>query len=61
VLLTTGSLGDTRPEAADAADSPAADRATTVTVYVSPAAPPRTQVVAPVVEQVAGPGLAIAR
>jgi hypothetical protein len=61
VALTGGAVGTTVADGSDEADDPTAERATTETVYETPASPPSTQLVAPVVEQVAGPGEATAR
>src|SRR4051812_32681169 len=56
----TGGAAVTLGDGADAVESPLAEWATTVTVYGCFACAPRTQVVASVVSQVAGPGEAIA-
>ena len=60
-VATAGAVGVTLPEATDAGEAPPAERATTVTVYAVPASAPMTQLVAPSVVQLAGPGLAVAR
>src|SRR5690348_5772563 len=59
---TGGAVGVTSLDGPAAVESPTVvDSEITVIVYVTPAVPPMRQVVAPVVVQVAGPGLAMAR
>src|ERR1041384_237810 len=60
VLLMRGPVGVTPFDGPDGAESPRLFRAITEIRYVTPAVPPRTQLRAPSVEQVAGPGLAMA-